>query len=142
MPYITKDDLSPSRVTAAEMVQLTDDTGSGAANDAVTNTILVQSSALVDSYCRQRYQVPLQASDQVKGLCSDIATYKLFLRRNRVSEEIRQAYVDALAFLKDVSAGKAGLDQPATATPQSGSGDVQVTQIEQAFSDDNLKGFV
>ena len=142
MSYAVKADLSPRRISAPELVQLTDDTNSGSTNDQVIADVLTEASALIDSYCRVRYTVPLQSSDQVKGLCLTLAEYFLYLRRKRVKPDVRQSYEDAIAFLKDVSSGKAGLDQPATATPQSGGGDVQVTEIEERFSDDNLTGYV
>jgi phage gp36-like protein len=142
MSYAVKADLSPRRISAAELVQLTDDTNSGSTNDQVITDVLTEASALIDSYCRNRYNVPLQSSDQVKGLCLTLAEYFLYLRRKRVKPDVRQSYEDAISFLKDVSSGKAALDQPATATPQSGGGDVQTTSIEERFSDDNLAGFV
>jgi phage virion morphogenesis protein len=74
----------------------------------------------------------------VKGLTLDIGVYKLFLRRRRVTADIEKAYENAIAFLRDVAAGKAGLDQPVGATPQSGSGNVVATDVEEKFSDDNL----
>lgn len=141
MGYAQQSDLSPTRITNAELVQLTDDTNSGQVNAAVVSTVLNGASALIDSYCGQRYTLPLQPTLQLTELCLDIAEYKLYLRRKRMKPDVRQAYEDALAFLKDVSAGKARLDQPATQLPQAGAGDVQITAIEERFSDDNLAGF-
>jgi phage gp36-like protein len=142
MSYAAKADLSPRRISAAELVQLTDDTNSGSTNDQVVTDVLNEASAMIDSYCRNRYTVPLQSSDQVKGLCLTIAEYLLYLRRKRVKPDVRQSYEDAISFLKDVSMGKAGLDQPINATPQSGGGDVQSTEVPEKFSDDNLAGFI
>jgi phage gp36-like protein len=143
MAYATKADLMPRRLSNAELIQLTDDSSSGKINDAVVDAELTEASAKVDSYCRQRYQVPLQASDQIKGLTLDIASYLLFLRKRRVPEEIRQAFDDAIAFLKDVAAGKASLDQPVGAAAQepATSAGVKATEVPERFSDDNLKGF-
>lgn len=142
MAYATQSDLSPRRISAAELLQLTDDTSSGTVNTQVVSDILDEASGLIDSYCRQRYTIPLQSSLQVKGLCLTIAEYLLYLRRRRVKDDVRQAYEDAVAFLKDVSGGKAALDQPSTAPAQSGAGDVQTTQVTERFSDDNLGGFI
>ncbi len=141
MPYATQADLSPRRISADDLVQLTDDTNSGAVNTDVVNAVLVEASAFIDSYCRNRYKLPLQASDQIKGVCLSIAEYYLYLRRKRVNQDVRQAYDDAVSFLKDVANSKAALDQPATATPQKGGGGVVATQKEERFSDDNLQGF-
>jgi phage gp36-like protein len=142
MPYAVQADLSPRRISNSELIQLTDDTNSGAVNAQLVTDILDEASALIDSYVRVRYNLPLQASSQVKGLCLTIGEYLLYLRRKRVKTDVRQAYVDALAFLKDVSTSKAGLDQPVSATPQSGGGDVQVTQIQERFSEGSLGGFL
>jgi phage gp36-like protein len=111
-------------------------------NAQVVTDVLTEASGKIDSYCRMRYSVPLQASEQIKGLTLDIAEYLLFARKRRVPDDVRQRYDDAIAFLKDVSAGRAALDQPATATQQSGGGPVVTTQVAEKFSDDNLKGFV
>ena len=142
MSYAVQSDLSPRRISNAELIQLTDDTNSGAVNAQLVTDVLDEASALIDSYCRVRYTVPLQASSQVKGLCLTIGEYLLYLRRKRMKPDVRQAYEDALAFLKDVSTSKAGLDQPATATPQTSGGDVQVTQVQERFSEDSLAGFL
>jgi phage gp36-like protein len=142
LAYAVQADLTPRRLTAAELAQLTDDVRGTEVNAQVVTDVLTEASGKVDSYCRLRYNVPLQASEQIKGLTLDIAEYLLFARKRRIPDDVRQRYEDAIAFLKDVSAGRAGLDQPAAATQQSGGGPVVVTQVEEKFSDDNLKGFV
>ena len=43
----------------AELVQLTDDTNSGAVNAQLVTDILDEASAMIDSYARTRYTVPL-----------------------------------------------------------------------------------
>ncbi|HKV94887.1 MAG TPA: DUF1320 domain-containing protein [Candidatus Angelobacter sp.] len=142
MGYATQADLSPRRISNAELLQLTDDTNSGVVNAALVSDILDEASATIDSYCGQRYGVPLQSSLQVKGLCLTITEYLLYLRRKRMKADVRQSYEDALAFLKDVSIGKARLDQPAAAAAQTSAGDVQVTAKPEKFSDANLSAFV
>ena len=150
MAYATQDDLVPVRLTLDELVQLTDDStsdvdpGAGQVNTAIVDAIMAEASGRVDGYCRQRYQTPLQPSEIVKGLTLDIAEFLLFTRRRttKTSETVRQRYEDAIAFLKDIAAGKASLDQPANAAqPQSTSGEALVTSRPQSFSDDNLQGW-
>jgi phage gp36-like protein len=142
LAYAVQNDLSPRRISNAELIQLTDDTNSGAVNAQLVSDILDEASAVVDSYAGQRYGVPLQTSLQVKGLTLTIAEYLLYLRRKRMKEDVRQAYEDAISFLRDVSSGKARLDQPAAATQQSGAGDVQTTTKPEKFSDQNLAAYV
>lgn len=142
MAYATKDDLVPRRLAQNELVELTDDAGAGKVDDDNVANILTEASALVDSYCRQRYTVPLQTSDQVKSLTLDIAVYKLFERRRRIPDSVKDAYVNALAFLKDVATSKAALDQPANTPAQTGSGAAVATSQEGRFDDDNIEGYV
>jgi len=131
----------PRRLPETELIQLTDDTGSGQVNNTVVTEVLDEASALIDSYCRLRYTVPLQSSLQVKGLTLDLAKYLLELRRNRVREDTKQAYDHAVSFLRAVARGEAALDQPTGATAQSGGGPVKETEKEEKFSDENLGGF-
>jgi phage gp36-like protein len=99
---------------------------------------------MVDSYCRARYQTPLQTSDDVKGKTIDIAVYLLFSRRRngKNGEIIRQRYDDAIAFLKDVAAGRAQLDQPVGDQPQTADTSVQPSTKKLIFDRCNLEGFV
>jgi len=148
--YATQSDLCPLRMTQKELVQLTDDTGSGQVNAAVVSAALEEASGKVDSYCRSRYVTPLQATDDVTGITLDIATWLLFSRRRNIkmAETVNQRYTEAMNFLKDISTGKAQLDQPAGNTPQAAaSGPVVASSCnvpidpDLRFSDDNLKGF-
>lgn len=137
-------------MTQQELVELTDDSetdadpGAGQVNAAIVTGALTEASARIDSYCRQRYITPLQASDTIKGLTLDIAQYLLFTRRRttKPNETVAERYLDAINFLKDIAAGKASLDQPVGATqPQTSSGEAVVTAVPQSFSDDNLCGW-
>lgn len=142
MAYATQDDLVPRRMTSQQLGQLTDDSGQDVVNAAVVADVLTEASGTVDSYCRLRYAVPLQSSEQIKGLTLDIAVYLLFSRRDRVTANVQQRYNDAIQFLRDVGAGKAGLDQPTGATPQAGGGEVKSSCKPDRFSDEHLRDFV
>ena len=144
MAYATQNDLIPRRLTEANVLQLTDDSNAGTINTQLVTDVLTEASGKVDSYCRMRYATPLQASEEVKGLTLDIAVYLLFLRRGRVNDERKLAYDNAIAFLVNVSTGKATLDQPVNATPQSAAptGGALATSVEEKFNDDNLEGYI
>ena len=77
MAYAAQSDLTPLRLTQAELVQLTCDDPSGEVNVAVVSAALEEASGIVDSYCRARYTTPLQADDDVKGKTIDIAMWLL-----------------------------------------------------------------
>jgi phage gp36-like protein len=147
MPYAAISDLVPLRLTQAELVQLTDDNNTQQVNEATVNAALEEASGRVESYCRSRYVTPLQPSDDVKGMTLDIAVYLLFSRRRnfKSSETVRTRYEDAITFLKDISAGRASLDQPATqALPQSSSAGPEISERDRhlRFREHNLEGYI
>ncbi len=151
MAYATQADLVPLRITQKELIQLTDDTGSSQVNTAVVNAALEEASGWVDSYCRNRYVTPLQLSDMVKSLTLDRTVWLLFSRRRgiKIAETVDARHAEALAFLKDVSAGKAQLDQPVGDPPQGamggpvvGCGKAIPQDEDLRFRDHNLKGYV
>lgn len=145
MPYATIDDLVPLRLTQKDLIELTDDVGDAdEVNTSIVDAALREASGRVDSYCRQRYVTPLQASEDVKALTLDITVYLLFSRRRQtgVSETVQTRFDQAIAFLKDISSGKASLDQATNAqAPQSSSGEAVVTRKPERFSDHNLSGY-
>jgi phage gp36-like protein len=118
--YILQSDLVPLRLTQAELIELTDDVRSGEVNTTTLQTILDEASALVDTYCGGgRYTLPLVATTQVKAATRDIAIYRLFERRRRITPDVATGYANVMQLLADVAAGKATFDQPAAGQQQS-----------------------
>jgi phage gp36-like protein len=154
MAYAQQSDMVPLRITQTELTQLTVDVPSGnpvadaAVTAAVSSAALEEASGTVDSYCRARYITPLQPCDMVTARTIDIAVYLLFSRRRgglQPTELIRQRYEDAIAFLKDVAACRASLDQPGTVqTAQSSTAGPQISDRDHMlrFKDHHLDGFV
>jgi phage gp36-like protein len=148
MAYAAQSDLVPLRITQTELVQLTCDDTSATVNAAVVSAVLEEASGTVDSYCRSRYVTPLQPSDMVTARTLDIAVYLLFSRRRgglQPTELVRQRYEDAIAFLKDVAACKASLDQPATQqVAQSSTAGPEISRRDHhlRFKDSKIEGFI
>lgn len=140
MPYCTQADLL-NQITNAELIQLTDDAGTGTLDTAKVDAALAAASATIDAYAGARYTLPLQASEKVKQLCLDLAIYELEKRRRRLREATVAARDAAIAFLRDLAAGRAVLDQPAGAQPQTTEADVKKTAQERVFSDEKLERF-
>ena len=140
MSYITEVELK-DYITERELIQLTDDAKTGEVDSVKVAAAITAAGAEIDAYAATRYAVPLQLSEKVKQLARDIAIWHLEKRRRRIREDTQKAYDLALAFLKDLAAGRAQLDQPATAAPQSGGQLVRTTECEEVFSDENLDRF-
>lgn len=71
---------------------------------AVTDRALQDCSATADGYIAAKNALPLPVvNDRLKEVVADLARYKLY--KNRATDEIRQRYEDAIAWLKDVARG-------------------------------------
>jgi phage gp36-like protein len=147
MAYAVQTDLVPLRMTAKDLIELTDDDNTGTINTGIVTAALEEASGRVESYCRMRYVTPLQQSDDVKALTLDIAIYLLFSRRRETTpgETVQQRFDQAIAFLKDIANSKASLDQPSTALqPQTSLGGPTISEKDRhlRFSHENLEGYV
>ncbi|MEO5327267.1 MAG: DUF1320 domain-containing protein [Magnetococcus sp. THC-1_WYH] len=84
---------------------------------------LEEAGVTMDSYLAIRYPLPLDAgrvsTTRLPGICCDIARY--LLQSNQDIEVVTTRHNAALAWLKDLSAGKAGLGE-SLSTPQGGLG--------------------
>ena len=130
------------------LVQLTDDLNSRAINPAVVAKAIDSATGTFDSYARTRYTLPVPVTPLVKSICIDIAVYSLQRKRATYKEgvfEVRKtAYDEAISKLKDIAAGRAALDVPASdetiETPASP--DKILTNAAKAkFNDRILSGF-
>lgn len=79
-----------------------------AENSMSVEATLQDASEEIDGYIAVRYSLPLTETPQnLKRLACDIARYKLW--KSRASDEVRQRYEDAIAFLKLIANNKASL---------------------------------
>lgn len=79
-----------------------------AENSMSVDATLQDASEEIDGYIAVRYSLPLTETPQnLKRLACDIARYKLW--KSRASDEVRQRYEDAIAFLKLIANNKASL---------------------------------
>lgn len=142
--YAAQSDLL-NRVTKQELMQLTDDSRPPQqVNTAIVTAALTTASAIVDSYCRSRYAIPLQPSADAVAVTADLALFEIYSRRpaTRMPDNVATKRNNAIAFLKDIAAGKASLDQQ-TASPQSyADGGKLPSRNDERFTDRNLEGFV
>lgn len=112
MAYATLDQLV-SLFGAEEIRALSDRQGTGALDEQVVREALERASSEVDSYLADRYSTPLSAEAPipavVASITGDIARYRMTGGDIRDSDPIRDRYVRALNWLRDVSDGKASV---------------------------------
>lgn len=121
MSYCTQSDLI-ARISQSVLIQLTDDeklatssTTLAAAivlNSAITARItaaIADGDALIDSYLRKQYDVPLTSPpQQILRVAVDLAVWHLHKRRRSemgMPEDVREDYKDALGYLGKVNSG-------------------------------------
>ena len=140
--YITQTDLS-GQISNAQLIQLTDDAKTGLVDTTKIDKAIAEAEAEVNGYVATKRSVPLASPipDLVKQLCVDIAIYRLFHRRQRVPDDVRKSYEDAVAKLKDISKGllTLGIDPPPAESSKAASG--EVFGPERMFDRDKLGGF-
>lgn len=142
MLYAQQSDISPARLSARTLAQVTSDVNPPVLDPTVVTAKLTEASGVVEMFCRQRYKLPLQPTAELVGMTCSIAIYLLYSRKDgAVPEHVRDNYQDALRFLRDIAAEKASLDQPIGASDQSPSGGVVRSNRKPRFSNRNIEGY-
>lgn len=143
MPYSTVDDIK-KMLPEELIVQLTDDEATGAINQARADEAIAQADAEIDSYCGERYGVPLSPVPEiVRKLSVDIAIYNLYSRLVKDMPEVRaERYRSAIRQLEAIAKGNIslGVDSEPKAS-KSGRAETNKAEDENVFSREKLKGF-
>lgn len=141
MAYIIQADLT-EQLAERDLVLLTNDNKTGIVIADRVARAIASAEGVVNGYVGARYTVPLTGTipDLVQKWTGDIAKYFLYQRR-RVPEDVRQAYEDAIASLRDVATGKMtlGIEPAPTASAISNQG--AVYGPERVFTREKMEGF-
>lgn len=141
MDYCTIENIT-ERIGETALIQLTDDAGTGEADEDLATAAIGAASATIDSYCQGRYSVPLTPIPaQIAGLCVDIAVYNLYSRSDLAMPEVRKdRYNAAIRFLEKVADGKIqlGADTPAQINTDN---TVNITSAPRNFTRRKMRGF-
>lgn len=143
MAYAQKSDLI-DRFGERELVQLTDRTHTppSTVDDVVVGRALDDAAGLIDGYLGKVYALPLASipANLIK-LSADIARYYLHGKSADKDSAVTRAHGEAIAWLKDVAAGRVQLDAggevPATVPGSAG----RFTGSDPVFTRASLRGF-
>jgi phage gp36-like protein len=114
MPYASNADIE-QRLGTAVYVELTDDTGSGVADEERVTEARTAAEAEIDSYLGRRYAVPLdvtgqsEPADLLKRLTVDLAEYRLRGRRLPIPDDVRRNRDLVLQWLQRAASGEVAL---------------------------------
>lgn len=138
MPYTTPT-LLADRFGSDELIQRTDKFPpfTGAIVDVVLDRAIADADAEIDGFVGARYALPLPdpVPPVLVPIACDIARYRLY--DDAVPDIVRQRYEDAIARLKDISAGRLSLGI-GPATVEQAVVSVQVRSPARVFSPDLL----
>lgn len=123
MAYAAVQDLI-DRYGQQEMIRLTTpaDQEMDGVNGQVAQVALDDASAEIDVYVGKRYRVPMDvAPGIIVAKCCAMARYRLASgEQKNPTEQMRTDYADAMAFLRDIAAGKAVLELDEVASSDEG----------------------
>ena len=141
MAYCSDDDLL-KMIPSPELAELTAESGE-VPDLAVILDAIAKAAAEIDAYLAVRYVLPLtEVPAQVKHLAVDLAIYHLYSRRGMMLEIRGKNYDKAMAFLKDVAAGRAEIIGASGAELPGDAGDVtEVSSSARVFDRTKMRGF-
>lgn len=109
-----------AEIQLTETIWLTnlDDPTATMVNSTTLNAALTSASEIIDTYCGNRYHLPLDPLPvAMRAFCIDIARYRLDRVRSR--EDVRQRYEDAIRFLEQLTKGIVSIGATALGTSAS-----------------------
>lgn len=140
MPYAALEDLL-ERAGEAEMRQIADRDRDGTVDADVIQAALEDADNLIDGYVAVRYATPLASVPPIV-LTWAVSIARYVLHRNGQPEHVVRDYKDAIAALKDVSAGRLALPVPAgAAEPAAQQGGVISAHPPQVFTPKKMRGW-
>ncbi|MBN8486375.1 MAG: DUF1320 domain-containing protein [Burkholderiales bacterium] len=134
-----------SRFREDELIQLTDQDGSGSYDANRVRTALDDAAALIDAHLAARYQLPLQVVPRfLVNLHCDLAREALY--EDRITDHVQKRADAARTLLRDIGAGKmslgpdnAGVVQQTN--PANGPASVEVVSGGRVFTPDSLADY-
>lgn len=140
MSYCTQNDIL-NQVPMDDLIQLTDDAGTGAVDEDNVDRAIADADAMIDAYCQGRYSVPLTTvPDMIRQVSVDIAIYNLYSRRDMAPDMRDARYKNAVRFLEKVAGGQIELGA-ATPAPTTSGAAVEIDQEDRAFTRTRMEGF-
>lgn len=111
MAYATHSDIE-ARLGPAVYVQLTDDAGTGAADEATASEARLAAEGEVNSHLARRVAVPVdvaghaELADVLRTVTVDLAVWRLFARRGMVPDAVQRQREAAMQWLGRIASGE------------------------------------
>lgn len=146
MAYSVQADIE-SAITAAKVLQLSDDNNDGAVDAGIITFVIAKADALIDLKCGSRYAVPFSTTPGiVNKISASLAAYYLAERRPETSGAMEEKRNWAMGLLDQISQGI--LSIPGISASSDAGSQVSTANVDPVFSvgqrdeDDNLLGHI
>lgn len=138
--YATLDDLL-ARQAESELVQLSDDEGTGVLSVDRVEAALSSAAIVIDGHVAAKYRTSdIPPPPLLVELACDLAMHKLYARRAAPPDRITQARDAAMKMLVGIAKGTIKLDQ-GEAVLGARPGAILVARHERLFGRDDMVGF-
>ncbi len=144
MSYLANSDIE-KRLGTAAYVQLTDDEGTGSANEDRVDEARLGAEGEANSYLARRYAVPVDLGGHpelaavLESFVLDLAEYRLHGRRPPVPDDVLRRRQEAVQWRGRVAEGQVDLPAAAAPTASTSSGTVaEVSGAERVFDREEL----
>lgn len=138
--YCTLEDLV-NRFSLVELIQLTDESGSGIIDDQVVNGAIEDASDYIDGLISSRYALPLvDVPNILKQHCAHLARYNLY--DNTVPEVVEKNHKMAVDYLMKVGEGKLKLGPDAEGDEPTTEDVIEMESAGSVFARSNSGGFI
>ena len=139
MTYATQQNMI-ARFGQEELTELTDRDNAGVIDATVLGQALADANTEIDSYLASVCTLPLTTvPPRLIKIAADIARYELY--GARCTDQVRQRYTDAIAYLKLVVAGTVSLGLDALNQPVAEVGGVGMNAKTPVFNGDALSDY-
>lgn len=136
MTYATQQNMV-DRFGETELKQLTDRVDASDIDATVLGKALADADAKINGYVSTRYSLPLSpVPADLERIACDIARY--FLYEDRVTDQVKQRYDDAIAWLKDVARGTVSIGVDSGGTAPAGVESVQFPESQKVFAREDV----
>lgn len=143
MAYSTLDDIKKS-LTENSIIQLTDDEGTGTANQQRVDKAIADADEIINGYLRGHYDVPLSpAPGLVNKFSVEVSIFNLYSRRpeTEMPATVLLRYKEALRFLEQVQKGVASLGVSEESSIPEGEYKTTKTSEDREFTKELLDSF-
>lgn len=131
------------QMAEADLIALTDDQDLGEVDETAVDRAIANAMTMIDGHCGDRYAVPFDpVPDLVRMYAVDLAVYNLYSRRTHVAmpEVIADRQKQALAYLRQVQKGEAGIGVTPLAAGGGDSNSALIPGNERLFTREKMRG--